>query len=107
MRMKHWAYIGIALVAVNASLFRGVRAAELTQIPSGFNQPRFWFMRLPFEAFSRKPPKEMVSPVTVRLLSAEKLDSIWLKNSTSFVIGNQRVLGPLQVSIGGAQLQVS
>src|SRR5882724_7772688 len=99
MKMKHWAYIGMALVEVNLSLLGGVRAAELTQNPLIYQQPpAFSYLRLRLETALHKPQK-LASPVTVRLFSSQHLSAIWLKNTTGFVFSGRVIESPVLVAV--------
>ena len=105
MKMKHWAYIGMTLIEVNASLLGGARAAELTQNPLVYRQPAFTIFRYHLEAPWHKPVK-LMAPVTVRLFSEQKVHSIWIKNTTGFVFSGQVLESPLRVEVKDGQLYV-
>src|ERR1700687_5120769 len=106
MHMKHWAHLGIALTVVNATLLGGVRAAELNQTPWASHQPGFGFLRSRLSGLWRKPPKEMVTPVTIRLFSSEKLGGVWFKNSAGFVLSGRSVKGTIFVRLHEGKLWV-
>src|SRR5258706_1805075 len=105
MNMKHWAYIGMALIDVNVSFLGGARAAELTQNPLAYPQPAFTYFRLKLGASWRKPEK-LAAPVTVRLFEGQKLRSIRLKNPSGFLLSDQAIEGPVLITVKDGKLQV-
>src|SRR5438477_128325 len=105
MKMKHWAYIGMALIDVNASMLGGVRAAELTQNPLVFRQPAFTFLRDQLGIPWLKPEK-LDSPVTVRLFDGQRLGSIRLMNPTGFMLTDQAIEGPVLIKVRNGKLEV-
>src|SRR5437879_2548599 len=105
MKLKHWAYIGIAFIAANAFLLAGLPAAELRQNPFVYHEPAFTFMRFRMMLPWRKPVK-LTAPVTIRLFSASRLKSIWLKNTSGFVFSGQAVESPVLIEIRDGMLNV-
>jgi SpoIID/LytB domain protein len=105
MKMKHWAYIGIALIDVNASLLGGLRAAELTQNQLIFHKPAFTFFHDQLGIPWLKPEK-LASPVTVRLFEGQRLGSIRLMNPSGFLLTDQAVEGPVLIKVKDGKLEV-
>src|SRR5690348_3086872 len=99
MKMKHWAYIGMALIVGNASLLGGVRAAEFADQEPFFRQPTFDIFRFPRTVLWGKPHKEFQSPVTLRVFSEQKLQSISLKNSFGFQVSGHKMASPILISV--------
>ncbi len=106
MKMKHWAYIGMALIEVNASRLGGVRAAELVNKPPFYRAPGFGFLNFRFASYIKKPPKELVSPVKVLLFSGQKIKLISLHNDSGFIVSGVSLQSPLTLMIQNGKLSV-
>ena len=96
MRVKHWAYIGVALILGNGSLLVHARAAELTP---GYLQPGFHLFQSPLSAFWAKPQPVILSPVTVRLFSNQKLKALWIKSPEGFKADEHTLKGSLFIEM--------
>jgi len=105
MKMRHWAYVGLALIAANALLLARLPAAELKQNPFIYREPAFTFWRFRMEMPWRKPVV-LTAPVTIRLFSENKLTSVWLRNTSGFVFSGQAVESPLLIEIKDGVLNV-
>ncbi len=104
MHIRHWAYIGVTLVAVNASILGGARAAEF--LP---NQPFYHHPGLLRFSLSRWLPKRrraLLAPVSIRLFIHEKVQNVWLKSPTGFIVGKRRLQSPLWITLQNGRLQM-
>ncbi len=101
--MKHWAYIGVALILGNACLLGRARAAELAP---WYSLPEFRLFKMPLSMFWSKPQPVILAPVTVRLFSDQKLQALWVKHSTGFMVGDFKIQGNLFISIRDHKLSV-
>ncbi len=107
MKMKHWAYIGMALIEVNASRLGGVRAAELVYTPPFYRAPGFGFLNFRLGSYLKKPPKELASPVKVLLFSSQKIKSISLTNDSGFLVSGLTLQSPLAIILLNGKISVS
>src|SRR5438552_18755021 len=105
MKMRHWTYIGLALIVANACLLGGLRAAELVQNPLVYREPSFNFLRLRLQAPWHKPAK-LAAPATIRLFTGQRIKSIWLKNSSGCVFAVVVVQSPVRADIRDGRLNV-
>ena len=105
MRMKHWSYIGVGLIALNAFVLKVALAAEFSQgfpykTPSGI-------FRLPFTGFWKATPQpEILAPVTLRLFADKKLTSLWIRNSAGLLILDHPMQGAVSISLDGRKISV-
>src|SRR5205809_7524992 len=104
--MKHWASIGATLIVGNVALFGVVRAAEITHGTVLYAQPAFGLFRL--RALRKAPPPsfKIEAPVAVRLFSNERVQSLWLKNATGFLVSEQELKSPIFIGKEGNLISV-
>ena len=105
MKMKHWAYIGAALIAVNASLLKVAWAFESRPVPF-FSGPVFQLLRYPLTEFWKQPLPTITAPVNIRLFAGQKLKKLWLKQAGGFMIVDHGKVGNLMISIKNQRLSV-
>jgi stage II sporulation protein D (peptidoglycan lytic transglycosylase) len=106
MKLKRWTHIGVALIVVNAGLLGGIRAEQQAQGTSDLLAPSLEMLRARLGSLWQKPPKLLVTPVTIRLFSEEKLGAVWLKNSAGFALSGRPIDGTVFVRVQEGKLWV-
>src|SRR5262249_32976417 len=98
--------IGATLIVGNVALFGVVRAAEITHGTVMYAQPVFGLF--PRGAFSRQPLPafKLEAPVTVRLFSSERLQTLWLRNAAGFLVSDHQLKSPIFIGKEGNILSI-
>jgi len=106
MGMKKWTSVGLVIMELNLALLGAARAAEMP-IPAPAHEQEGWNV-LGFRLASlwRNPPKATVAPVTVRLFSAYKLKTLWLKNSNGYRIASHKIKGTAHLFLQDGKIHV-